>query len=213
MSFFFWYILAYILFFFFFQAEDGIRDRNVTGVQTCALPIYPAKGNIGAWRPPIAQGMFLLALRTTWEPVEIEHASVELALRGPDELLVTPGVDGIPLEGLSESRGTRLRLVGGHADAHGERRGLDRHASGCIRKDGVQVAQVCVVHEERRVHRLKKETRMADEAERRRQRLELKRDLSRRDLPLAVCAHRELALLTAQRRGSFLTAMSCRRRI
>src|SRR5579885_3723685 len=29
-----------IFFFFFFQAEDGIRDRNVTGVQTCALPIY-----------------------------------------------------------------------------------------------------------------------------------------------------------------------------
>src|SRR5699024_11843693 len=28
------------LFFFFFQAEDGIRYRNVTGVQTCALPIY-----------------------------------------------------------------------------------------------------------------------------------------------------------------------------
>src|SRR5699024_11963033 len=25
----------------FFQAEDGIRDRNVTGVQTCALPIWP----------------------------------------------------------------------------------------------------------------------------------------------------------------------------
>src|SRR5437868_15334558 len=25
---------------FFFQAEDGIRGRNVTGVQTCALPIY-----------------------------------------------------------------------------------------------------------------------------------------------------------------------------
>ena len=25
--------------FFFFQAEDGIRDRLVTGVQTCALPI------------------------------------------------------------------------------------------------------------------------------------------------------------------------------
>src|SRR5207249_5122940 len=28
---------------FFFQAEDGIRDRNVTGVQTCALPIYLRK--------------------------------------------------------------------------------------------------------------------------------------------------------------------------
>src|SRR5258708_18875721 len=32
--------LAYmLLFFFFFQAEDGIRDDLVTGVQTCALPI------------------------------------------------------------------------------------------------------------------------------------------------------------------------------
>src|SRR5216683_3974537 len=29
-----------MLFFFFFQAEDGIRDLIVTGVQTCALPIW-----------------------------------------------------------------------------------------------------------------------------------------------------------------------------
>src|SRR6266566_8829369 len=29
-----------IFFFFFFQAEDGIRDYKVTGVQTCALPIF-----------------------------------------------------------------------------------------------------------------------------------------------------------------------------
>src|SRR5690349_24178840 len=29
-----------LFFFFFFQAEDGIRDLYVTGVQTCALPIY-----------------------------------------------------------------------------------------------------------------------------------------------------------------------------
>src|SRR5699024_11753764 len=35
---------------FFFQAEDGIRDRNVTGVQTCALPISPACAMSG--RPP-----------------------------------------------------------------------------------------------------------------------------------------------------------------
>src|SRR5688500_19468983 len=34
-------IVAYILYvFFFFQAEDGIRDYKVTGVQTCALPIF-----------------------------------------------------------------------------------------------------------------------------------------------------------------------------
>src|SRR5262249_59902877 len=29
--------------FFFFQAEDGIRDWSVTGVQTCALPISPGR--------------------------------------------------------------------------------------------------------------------------------------------------------------------------
>src|SRR5699024_12770054 len=31
---------------FFFQAEDGIRDRNVTGVQTCALPIFRTTASI-----------------------------------------------------------------------------------------------------------------------------------------------------------------------
>src|SRR2546421_5817120 len=36
------------LFFFFFQAEDGIRALIVTGVQTCALPIYPSRRSLGA---------------------------------------------------------------------------------------------------------------------------------------------------------------------
>src|SRR6266566_5869912 len=31
--------MCHLFFFFFFQAEDGIRDYKVTGVQTCALPI------------------------------------------------------------------------------------------------------------------------------------------------------------------------------
>src|SRR5438876_3292745 len=35
--------LFVFFFFFFFQAEDGIRDGRVTGVQTCALPIYPGR--------------------------------------------------------------------------------------------------------------------------------------------------------------------------
>src|SRR3712207_7503911 len=36
--------------FFFFQAEDGIRDIGVTGVQTCALPIYePSLHYVGEW--------------------------------------------------------------------------------------------------------------------------------------------------------------------
>src|SRR5690606_40751284 len=33
------FMLYFLFFFFFFQAEDGIRDFHVTGVQTCALPI------------------------------------------------------------------------------------------------------------------------------------------------------------------------------
>src|SRR3989449_10908816 len=40
-------------FFFFFQAEDGIRDVAVTGVQTCALPISPGQ------RRPAGASFFL----------------------------------------------------------------------------------------------------------------------------------------------------------
>src|SRR5437773_5266698 len=39
-----------MLFVFFFQAEDGIRDRDVTGVQTCALPIsWPEEWGGTGW--------------------------------------------------------------------------------------------------------------------------------------------------------------------
>src|SRR5260370_25843365 len=39
-------LLSYfICYFFFFQAEDGIRDSSVTGVQTCALPISSAQND------------------------------------------------------------------------------------------------------------------------------------------------------------------------
>src|SRR2546429_2420885 len=39
------YSVCYVIIFFFFQAEDGIRDVAVTGVQTCALPIYAHHGS------------------------------------------------------------------------------------------------------------------------------------------------------------------------
>src|SRR5437867_13315531 len=45
-------LVAVFLFFFFFQAEDGIRDRTVTGVQTCALPISPPGCRDRSHRPP-----------------------------------------------------------------------------------------------------------------------------------------------------------------
>src|SRR5260370_30735817 len=36
--------------FFFFQAEDGIRYSSVTGVQTCALPIWLGQHDLDVWR-------------------------------------------------------------------------------------------------------------------------------------------------------------------
>src|SRR5256884_1111447 len=36
-------LLVWLVYFFFLQAEDGIRDVAVTGVQTCALPISPGR--------------------------------------------------------------------------------------------------------------------------------------------------------------------------
>src|SRR2546426_1451972 len=58
-------------FFFFFQAEDGIRDYKVTGVQTCALPISNeevlkllreilSKDNIPAYLERVKRGEFRL---------------------------------------------------------------------------------------------------------------------------------------------------------
>src|SRR6266852_520836 len=55
-------------FVFFFQAEDGIRDATVTGVQTCALPISPAgKRRVAhtGWSAP-AYGP--IALVRAWSP-------------------------------------------------------------------------------------------------------------------------------------------------
>src|SRR5256885_7191036 len=52
---------TFYFFFFFFQAEDGIRDYKVTGVQTCALPIYLPPRLRG--RPPPARAQPLIRRR------------------------------------------------------------------------------------------------------------------------------------------------------
>src|SRR5437660_1922182 len=54
------YLLCLLFFFFFFQAEDGIRDGHVTGVQTCALPIST---KVNPWAPSWA-GDAMLASST-----------------------------------------------------------------------------------------------------------------------------------------------------
>src|SRR2546421_6843315 len=67
LSFMYVFMISYMLclVFFFFQAEDGIRDLIVTGVQTCALPIsileYNAKALVGllAWKLSLEQAIEL----------------------------------------------------------------------------------------------------------------------------------------------------------
>src|SRR5439155_14904592 len=51
--------------FFFFQAEDGIRDGHVTGVQTCALPIsgYPPGAHSTQESEPVERSPRLRKLR------------------------------------------------------------------------------------------------------------------------------------------------------
>src|SRR3989441_10678797 len=58
------------MYFFFFQAEDGIRDKLVTGVQTCALPIYTTQSQeANERRLPVAP----LAQQQRHERREPEH--------------------------------------------------------------------------------------------------------------------------------------------
>src|SRR5256885_6273064 len=45
-----WSMTLHVAQSFFFQAEDGIRDYKVTGVQTCALPIYSQLRDAGEFR-------------------------------------------------------------------------------------------------------------------------------------------------------------------
>src|SRR5437764_3555603 len=54
-----WFLHA--LFFFFFQAEDGIRDTSVTGVQTCALPIFAIR-TVGTPNPEVLRLDSLIAV-------------------------------------------------------------------------------------------------------------------------------------------------------
>src|SRR5256885_11099294 len=67
--------------FFFFQAEDGIRDYKVTGVQTCALPIYVVQAVMPERELPVP-------------PLDAGTGALEHVGTGGDHLL-----DGGPLFG------------------------------------------------------------------------------------------------------------------
>src|SRR6266511_3214137 len=115
--------LDLLCFFFFFQAEDGIRDFHVTGVQTCALPISPRAGSArwarlwpgssSAWSMP----------RTVRSPPGPSGAGVP-APEGPADLLREPagchrgGVPRglVPLRGPGRVRRGRLLPLPGAED-------------------------------------------------------------------------------------------------
>src|SRR2546426_1873806 len=76
-------------FFFFFQAEDGIRDYKVTGVQTCALPIYDRARDVPDVvlvedqqrpEPGAGQGLANAAQAVPVQAAEV-HALLEVHLR------------------------------------------------------------------------------------------------------------------------------------
>src|SRR4051794_41368451 len=79
--------------FFFFQAEDGIRDGRVTGVQTCALPISPLAGS----SPDVGVAGYVLGGGISWlgrkyglaansvVAIELVDADGEVIRAGSDE--------------------------------------------------------------------------------------------------------------------------------
>src|SRR2546427_2633056 len=92
----FWVRFVYcFLFFFFFQAEDGIRDLTVTGVQTCALPI----SDLPVW-----------VSEMTVDPPhrEIRYRHVQGITRGMDVIWRLRGTGGIE----AQRHGGTVRAVG-----------------------------------------------------------------------------------------------------
>src|SRR5256885_5817852 len=85
--------MKHYCFFFFFQAEDGIRDYKVTGVQTCALPIF-SKTN------PEDQPIMLLSL--TSDKYSLRDLMYYVSDRLKDQFAMVSGVGDITLR--SEER-------------------------------------------------------------------------------------------------------------
>src|SRR5690606_40834521 len=75
--------------FFFFQAEDGIRDFHVTGVQTCALPILRSVRQASGALRELAKLLPSTATRIV-DGGRTEEVPLD-ALREGDQVLVRPG--------------------------------------------------------------------------------------------------------------------------
>src|SRR3989441_13180568 len=119
-----------MIFFFFFQAEDGIRDKLVTGVQTCALPIsfLPLRH--------AREEKVTLTTRRDGHDTVVGHQ----APRDRDRLLLQKSVDAVepqfnraePGLAVGVQGGPEVRLFrGGLVDAGSKARGLERRGLRC----------------------------------------------------------------------------------
>src|SRR5688500_19988185 len=103
----------------FFQAEDGIRDYKVTGVQTCALPIWlPAPrrprrgragpGSVGTWCSPLVWfGLALAAVRARAVLAAVRTAAARAgAVRSEERRVGKERTSRVRPENRSTTRGT-----------------------------------------------------------------------------------------------------------
>src|SRR5207248_5267557 len=94
------------LYFFFFQAEDGIRDRTVTGLQTCALPIYRRVAHAyDRWiRLQIERDQFVRLA----DPDRFENSGQTFETNRIDRALIAGYPDGSPRRAWQDRKSTRL---------------------------------------------------------------------------------------------------------
>src|SRR3989475_3298270 len=101
-----WVLLSARLIFFFFQAEDGIRDLTVTGVQTCALPICSGPGSVLLGVEHLVQCRAQSSEHTSREPQE-QGRGEEREVAAPRDQVAERALDeaeltGLPTAGLGE---------------------------------------------------------------------------------------------------------------
>src|SRR2546430_16141365 len=112
-----------LCFVFFFQAEDGIRDLTVTGVQTCALPIWLT----GDVRPQVAVKGAELALQREERP-RVAHGGLDLQAVAHDAGIAPQGGAAACIEARHLARlevGERAAVAGALARSEERRVGKE----------------------------------------------------------------------------------------
>src|SRR5438046_7481795 len=104
--------IFHLFFFFFFQAEDGIRDWSVTGVQTCALPICSCshKGLVKLETAgPAREGSFLSIWTSSPGSATGKSRSITVSIK-PKMAVLAPMPRASERTATAVTRGVRLRI-------------------------------------------------------------------------------------------------------